>query len=864
MGCSHSVANRAHKIGLKLLEDSLEEEFLVAMLVSLSRLAAKSTLILSDQVNLLLSFLSPERSLQVQATALRCLKFIFKKVFCHSTVSTHVIKTLLRTIEETELPSAMQYEALQILQKILVYRLHDLPCDNMLEFTRLLNIFEKAAKSPIMSDSLLFIRVLVDASACLMGRTQIESDGDCFVSLPVRVTSAILDHIILLLKPLLDGCQNNSKLYQEFQSLLNLLFSLVRADPDLSVLALDKVGSLIGFVVDTYDSFLATGQRGVSVDELVNFGGQKIMDIGLNVLHNVHKFSVSCIENLNELDTLTAETIDKVKLLVERVQHCRLFDQYTYVIFSTLLHSQIVWNCVINKNEEPCIVRRNSGNPLCNQLVEYEILSLEHIEKMLTERNYWPAYKAGKFAVCQGAWVTASFVFGQLIGKVQSDSFTCWMKALAKSVESEGKIQLFLLPNLRYRLVDWLQMKDFRITFFGRILDDIGQCAVGNINELSYSEVLTGVHYGLCSSRETLKSIATFSRSYYFQRWFLAVRANILRAVVDVLKVLGTFPLIEGNFNDGLIEKGIIECLDSLREITQISFQLKSLAQELDLIATSFVDMDSRSSKIISALALSCSLLAFATGFALFISNLADHEILISSLDISRNYLQVMLIQNLVGRLWLVDQEICSKLHMLLDLSGFTKDCFHLQPRNQILNSGGEVRDILNICNSAVSGIAGLQNKTKGAHNVGILSHISKDGFQLVLKTLTKWIDIPFRLPKYFFKVRPCIGAELFVFNADSRNSNELTVLPGFHLSINLCLQLRNVPPNLVVQMKKLYCVLCSSASFREPKSSGETRGQIQLDYEDWEMSSMITMNEKLFRYVTETAKKTDKGDFGL
>lgn len=84
-------------------------------------------------------------------------------------------------------------------------------------------------------------------------------------------------------------------------------------------------------------------------------------------------------------------------------------------------------------------------------------------------------------------------------------------------------------------------------------------------------------------------------------------------------------------------------------------------------------------------------------------------------------------------------------------------------------------------------------------------------------------------------------------------------MLQGFHLSVNLCVQLRNVPPKLIVGMTKLYCVLCSSASFQEPKSSAETRGQMQLDYEDWEVSGMIVMNEKLWHHVIEHAKKTDK-----
>ncbi|KAF2302761.1 hypothetical protein GH714_006212 [Hevea brasiliensis] len=719
--------------------------------------------------------------------------------------------------------------------KMLVYGLPELSCDKMLDFTILLNIIEKAAQSPVMSESMLAIQILVDASKRLGERRQVGSDGDCFFSLPTRIISVIMDRMILMFKPLLDVSQNNSKVFQEFQSLLNLLLFLVGEHPDLGVLVLQKVGSFIECLLDMHDNVMTTKQEGVSVHELVDFRGQKSMYISLNLVHNVLKFSVTCIENLNEVSAITTEIHEQVKFLVEQVQSCKLFDRYIYHLLCTVALSKYLRLCG-KKKEEPCRVGRNLGNSLCNLSGEHEIFSLELVEKMLIERDNWPVYKAGIYAAYQGAWITAAFIFGQLIGKVQSDSCSYWLKALAQFAESEGKILLFLLPNLRSKLMDWLKMKEFGITFFGDSLDEIGQVAVGNISEPSSTELLVGVYHGLYYSGETLKSIAILEKSCCFQRWFLALRGKVLRTVVHVLKVLGTIPLAQCSISNNVqVDTSVtVECLDCLRKITQTSFQLKSLAQEFDLIAMSFIGMDRRSSKIISALALSCSLLAFTIGFSLFISKLPDYEILAPcDLQSSTNYLQGMLIQNLASRLWLIDQEICSNLFLLLEVNGKSKNCFDLQPRNQILNSGSEVRDILNVCKYAVSGIVGLQNETRGVHNEEILFHIIEDGFQLVLKTITEWMHIPFRIPKYFFKLR----------------------LPPIN---KLCLQLRNVPMNLAVRMTKLYCILCSSASFQEPKSSGEARGQMQLDYDDWEMSSMIAMNERLWHQVIDRAKKTD------
>ncbi|XP_050232717.1 uncharacterized protein LOC126681259 [Mercurialis annua] len=856
MGSSYSIANKAYKIGLKLVLDSSEEDFLVAMLVSLSKLAIKSTVLLSEQVDLLLSFLGSGRTLRLQAIALKCLNFIFGKGVRHLPASLHVMQALLRTIDEVELPSAMQCEALHLLQKTLVYRLHELLCDNMLEFTQLFNVIEKAANSPLMPTRLLAIRVLVDVSTKLRGKLQtIGSAEDHFLSLLKRIVPILMDQIILRVKPLLSTGQTNSEAMQEFQSLLNLLLCLVRERPDAGVLVLNKVRSFIENVMDKTDSLVATRQAG---DEHVDFQGQNCNGIGLILACGVHKFSANCIEILNEVSTITTEILDEIQSLVECMQHCKLFDHNIHLMCPTLLHSHIIWSCVLNKNGESCSLARNSGKSLGNGLVGHEIFSLEHAEKMMQQTNNWPAYKAGMFASFQGAWITASFVFKQLIGKAQSDSCSGWLKGLSQFALSEVKVQLFLLPNLRSSLVDWLQMKELCTTSFGANLDEIAEGAAGNINETDYAKVLVKAYHGLCLSRDILKSIPVLSQSCCFQRWFLALRAKVLRTVIDTLEVLGTISHINGNIsNNGQVEKGVtVKRVNSLRQITQISFQFNSLAQEYDLMALSFIGMDRRSSKMLTALALTCSLLAFSTGFALLVSNLPDNGILTCDLECSRNYLEGMLIQSLVERLWFIDQETCSQLFLLSKLRGQANDCF-LHPRNPVLNSGGEKIDILNVCKYAVSGILDLQNETKGVPDEEILSHITQHGSELVLKTITKWMNVPFRIPKYFFKLRDCIGSELLAFSEDTKNTDKITLSRGSHLSLDLCLQLRNMPSHLTIRTTKLYCILCCSNA---SKFVEETRGEVQLNYENQEISGMIALNKKLFHYVTKRAEKTDNG----
>ncbi|KAJ6296271.1 hypothetical protein OIU78_024172 [Salix suchowensis] len=86
-------------------------------------------------------------------------------------------------------------------------------------------------------------------------------------------------------------------------------------------------------------------------------------------------YFLCCIEIINEAGAITTQVVDKVKLLVQSVHRCSLF------------------HC---------------------DLVEREFFTLDCAKKLLTERDNWSAYKAGTFAACQGAWITAAFVFEQL------------------------------------------------------------------------------------------------------------------------------------------------------------------------------------------------------------------------------------------------------------------------------------------------------------------------------------------------------------------------------------------------------------------------------------------------------------------
>ncbi|XP_024047401.1 uncharacterized protein LOC18050863 isoform X4 [Citrus clementina] len=856
MGCSYSVAKRAYKTGLKLVLDSSDEDFLVAMLTSLSKLAYKSTLLISEQVDFLLHLLNHEKALHIQATALRCLYLTFVKGMGQSLISATLFRALFSIVEEAELPSTMQCEALKLLHKILLGRPPNLSCADMPEFAELLRIVDNASRSPIISKSIVAILVLVEIVIKFQRRVEMGSGGVCTLPMPSEVVSLIMDRITLLVKPILCSCQfNHVKVFEQVQSLLSLLLLLVGEHPDLGVLVLNKVHYLIEDLVDTCTT-MAGRQADSAVNNPVEIRGERDQTINSKLIFILNRFVVSCLEILNKAGTLTNQVFDKVKLLVQSVHHCSFFDCYTHIIYSLLLDTRTVWICMVNRNDE---ARGDDGNfHTCLQdfIDKHELLTLEFAKKMLIHRDTWPAYRAGMYAACQGAWVTASFLFGQLIMKVQSDIFSCWLKSVSHLAHSQRIIQLLFLTKHDSSSVDWLETKELPITFSEDNLCEIEKDVAGIIDEPNHSQALVVAYQSLISAERTLETTFTSTNAFFFQRWFLALRAKLLGAVMEIFRVLSTIQSEQNTNNDALVRKcTIVDSIKFLQQITQISFQLKRLSQEFDLIATSFIGIDSKSSNIIKAVALNCSLLAVSAGFAFYIPSLPAYQNLTCGLGSSQKCSHAMLIQNLVGRLWNLDHEVTSNLGMLAEVIGLSKNCFHLQPKNQILDSSCEVKNIVDVCNYAVSGIVCWQNEAKMVQDDKIRSEVITNGSQLLLNIILKLMNIPFRVPKFFFKVRPCVGSELFISSADVRNVDGISVSTGFPLSLNLCLQLKNVPPDLAVRLTKFYCILhCSQKLVLDGQSNEKTPWSPQ----PWEDSDVVEINETLFQYVTECTKRTN------
>ncbi|XP_048127921.1 uncharacterized protein LOC115756813 isoform X1 [Rhodamnia argentea] len=845
MNCSCLIADGAYKTGLKMLLGSVDEEFLAAMMVSLSKLACTSPLLVSEQVDLLFSILSEGKTLFMQEMALRCIHYVYRRGVLHFPDAGNV-KKLLRIADDPIHPTGLQCQVLRILCQVRFYVLPNMSPTDMLDFTKI--FISIASQRPTKPKSILAICLLVDASLMVIVREEMRSVG-YYSSLPLQVVRSIVDRILFLVRPSSNPSHSDSQVFGEVKIMLRLLLRLASGDLDLGALVLDQTGLVVKGLINECEGARSSEENGLSVDDGTEYMKEGNIVRISNLVLIICRFLTAFMGVLSEAGAITTQIFDKIKVLAECIQHCSLFTSYVRIICSLLLHSPFIWICTIKNNE---VVDENLHATLCRYLVERECFSIECAGKILADKDYWPAYNAGFYAACQGAWFTANCIFTDLSARVKHKSHCCWLKSLAQFSVAEMKLQMLVLPDKGSSLTECLEKIKLPDVLIRGKFCKTGESAVESTYSSEFGEVVSDAYFDLQSSWKTLQSSATSDRAFLFQTWFMALRVKLLEIVVEMIKVSASISFDNDHGNNEGIERRGDESMKYLRELILISSRLMKLSKEFDLLAVSFVSIDRKSLQNISSLALGCSLLSFVTGFALFVPSLSPNESLASGLEDSKKITPTAILQNLSGRLFHLNHETAKSILSLLAVIEQPKSCFHLQSNNQL--SGCEVRELLSICHCAVSGVIDLQNQTDGVREES-LSEITKVSGGLAMNVVMNWFQIPIRAPKYYFKVRPPIGAELYVFNADPRHPDGLCISRGFQLSLNLCLQLKNMPPDLPV--RQLYCIIhCREPIGLLQGPSGSCAEAASMVYQPWGREDMVDLNEKLFHEVMGCEEK--------
>lgn len=665
-----------------------------------------------------------------------------------------------------------------------------MPNIDMHELLKLILIAENAAQSPTISKRYLALGLLVDISCNLkrkMGDNWCPelsstadippqeslqdsiavSDGSRLISIALRVSLLVIDQITFLMPQVnVESCKGGllsmSKLKpcgassgasfkaKQYQSLLGLVLRLVKEYPTLGLMSLKKVKMVIEALVKTRYALeneaagihdvsrmdVDTENPSSSLHKVTELEGKMHACTISELVIYLCQFTSGCLDVLDEAGAVTNEIYSIVKLLVECIQQSGLLNHNMCVVLSLLLHSHSMWCCFGSDNftiSSPCS-KLSHGD--C--WLEHEWVTLEFAKQMMTT-NFWAVYKTGKYAACQGVWFAATFAFKILMTQAKSDGCRCWLKSLALFAGAESEIQLLLYPRQGIRLIEGLQNNSIQEK-------PCGNDVVEYVGFPQFKEKLATAFSRVCSADEALATVVTSSRPFCFQQWFLRLRAKTFEAVVDIFGFLISCAVSEENMNDG-------QLLLQRTHFTHSAFRLNRLAKEFDLLATSFMDIDSKSFQLFSRLALNCSLLAFCTAFAINFPGLPYFKNGIAyNLEGCEKCSTEIVAQDLSERLWHLDSKTSTDLQLFLAVTG--KQSGYLQSRTQISSCGYRERATLMVCRFAVSGVLKIQEEAKRVKDQGDLNQVLRAGLQLLSEILRKWLRIPFQTPKYFFRLR--------------------------------------------------------------------------------------------------------------
>ncbi|KAI3977940.1 hypothetical protein MKX01_032317 [Papaver californicum] len=380
--------------GKKLVLEFFHEEFIAEMLVALSKLASKSVLLISEQVDLLLPFLVQPSASCVQAIALRCFKFLLAGGVCHFPVNASLLKAFSYIVDSSSHSLSLQCEALKLLRKII--------------------------------------------------GMEMTSDANGLINLPSWVLLSLLDQIEGLVKPVLETCRTTSEVEQECRSLLYLIVSLVKEHPSLGVLVLDKIRLIIEPMMVFCTENSETTVVSSSLRDTVMFDVGRHVRVASNLISGIYKVVESCVITLDIASAITSQLHQSMKLLLNVILQSSLFTQDIHIVHLFFLHFHVMG---VNDDNGICIAAEELRIANINYRFQHERLVVEYMKKMMAGNDNWSAYKFVQWAACQGMWLVVAILSGQLTNKVQSESNVNWLKSLTLFAQAESTAFCLISQN---------------------------------------------------------------------------------------------------------------------------------------------------------------------------------------------------------------------------------------------------------------------------------------------------------------------------------------------------------------------------------------------------------------------------------
>uniref|UniRef100_A0A0E0FHD6 Integrator complex subunit 7 n=1 Tax=Oryza nivara TaxID=4536 RepID=A0A0E0FHD6_ORYNI len=843
LDCTLAVIHRVHevfmdiRVGKQIVLGTLEDNFKADMLLSLSRLASKSVVLFCNQVELLLLFLEHESSHCMKTVSLKCLCFMFHGSICHFPVLKTVFGTLLQLIDDDDFPLDCKRDAFMVLQKIVCGKAPIVHLVNTCELSKLVLAAESSLHSSswemqgtalkVIAGTLCFLQqtrshqnmITQEGSSLTYNGCQgitsnflstVENAEDKFVH---KIVTSMVNHNISLVNQIISTGNKEtirkhtymSSEFKMYRSMLSSMLKLLVCYPSAAAVALDKLRCLIKELARLDDSDCSE----VSVANVKSFQTNSAREV-LDTSNDIVK-PVSASMKASHMGT----DFDKLK-----------FDpaEFSSKKEVSIVHNIILWTLKFANSCHNMLSKTPGAS--CNlydsikELIEcvqqntslycstYESFHLElcaiRITKMLfRNQRYWDAYRSAMYCCREGLWFAASSVFRKLADDFGSGSFSFWFKSLLLISAGEIEMKLLLFPSAIIKLVNELKTDcDLHENFYW--VETNVDSSLADSSELHGSQAkITDICSRTFLATDPLLSNTSSSHELFFQRWFISLRASFLEILADFLGILTA----------DLTDQRDESHHDAIGDHSSVPREHNN-SQLLALVHSS-----------------------------------------VEPCRLPERFSHASVVQDLHERVDRTDSQIVSQLQQLMPIC--CDEVHSIQIVTRMNCSGILEKDSYRLCKFAVAYLLRLRGDTRGIATGEDSVSPLHEGMQFLSNILQRVMELPFVLPKYFFRVRPCFGAELHLYDSNPENRDGISVPSGFQLSLTLCLQWKCVLERSDIDISKLYCVLAASSASSCLDVTGTRSKQFEIRKKT---AGMVGLNTKLMQFVQDDlGKKREK-----
>uniref|UniRef100_A0A0D9Y225 Integrator complex subunit 7-like C-terminal domain-containing protein n=1 Tax=Oryza glumipatula TaxID=40148 RepID=A0A0D9Y225_9ORYZ len=833
-------------VGKQIVLGTLEDNFKADMLLSLSRLASKSVLLFGDQVELLLLFLEHESSHCMKTVSLKCLCFMFHGSICHFPVLRTVFGTLLQLIDDDDFPLDCKRDAFTVLQKIVCGKAPIVHFVDTSELSKLVLAAESSLHSSSWEMQGTALKVIAGTLCCLQQTrshqnmitqegssltyngcqgitsnflsTHVENDEDKFVH---KIVTSMVNHNISLVNQIIstgnkEATRRHTYMSSEFK--IGLIKELARLDDsDCSKVSVANVESFQTYsareVLGTSNDIkpetasVMASHMGADFDKLkfdpTEFSSKKEVFIVRNIIFSTLKFANACHNMLSKTPGASCNLYDRIKELIECVQQNASQYCSTYEFFHLIMCACISWYACKTRDGN-----QESGDPTEQPDIFFspsiwltqELCAIRITKMLFRKQRYWDAYMSAMYCCREGLWFVVSFVFRKLADDFGSGSFSFWFKSLLLISAGEIEMKLLLFPSAIIKLVSELKTDcDLHESFY--CVETNVDSSLAGSSELHGSQAkITDICSKTFLATDHLLSNTSSSHELFFQRWFISLRASFLEILADFLGILTAH----------LTDQRDESHHDAIRDHSSVPREHNN-SQLLALVHSS-----------------------------------------VESCRLPERFSHASVVQDLHERVDRTDSQIVSQLQQLMPIC--CDEVHSIQIVTRMNCSGILEKDSYRLCKFAVAYFLRLRGDTKGIATGEDSVSPLHGGMQFLSSILQRVMELPFVLPKYFFRVRPCFGAELHIYDSNPENRDGISVPSGLQLSLTLCLQWKCRGVTLISRSySKLYCVLAASSASCCLDATGTRSKEFEIHKKT---AGMVGLNTKLMQYIEDDLRK--------